>query len=78
MTENEVKKNGWGGKRPGQGRPKGSKNKVKKLVSEARPQHQLRAFPDEWELILKFAAFIKHGKREACERALTEIADMRE
>lgn len=40
----EDVKNTWGGKRTGAGRPVGTT----KEVSVQRPQHQLRAFPDEW------------------------------
>lgn len=47
----EETKNTWGGKRTGAGRPVGTT----KEVSVQRPQHQLRAFPDEWELIREFA-----------------------
>ena len=35
-----------GGKRPGAGRPKGTT----KVVHNVRPQHQLRAFEDEWRM----------------------------
>ena len=48
----EEVKNAWGGKRTGAGRPVGAT----KEVSVQRPQHQLRAFPDEWELIREFAS----------------------
>ena len=43
----EEVKNAWGGKRTGAGRPVGTT----KEVSVQRPQHQLRALPDEWELL---------------------------
>lgn len=54
-----------GGARPGAGRPKGST----KEVSNARPQHQLRAFADEWEMIREFAQIVKKD-RERAERIL--------
>lgn len=63
-TITAAKSSNWGGKRPGQGRPKGSKNKA---PLNPRPQHQLRAFDDEWELILRFAKLVKHGDKERCE-----------
>lgn len=66
----EVKKN-WGGKRAGAGRPVGTK----KEVSVQRPQHQLRAFPDEWELIREFARLVKHVSKEECEQALSDLAE---
>ena len=56
-----------GGVRPGAGRPKGSK---KLGPSDMRPQHQLRADPEEWELIRRFAYMVKHGQREICEEFL--------
>ncbi|MBQ8918759.1 MAG: hypothetical protein IJ056_01435 [Acidaminococcaceae bacterium] len=60
----------WGGKRQGQGRPKGSKNKA---PSDVRPQHQLRADPEEWELIRRFARLVKHGDMEKCRKALEKL-----
>lgn len=45
----------WGGARKGAGRPKGTT----KDVSQIRPQHQVRAFEDEWELIKEFAKIAK-------------------
>ncbi len=58
----------WGGKREGSGRPKGS---VK--AEGVRPQHQLRAYPDEWEMILKFAQLIKHGEKDKCNEFLNQF-----
>ena len=54
-----------GGKRPGAGRPKGSI----KGYSIARPQHQVRAYEDEWEIIKEFAATVKKD-RERAERMM--------
>ena len=62
MDSNAVSKRG--GVRPWAGRPKGSK---KVGPSDMRPQHQLRADPDEWDLIRRFARMVKHGQREVCE-----------
>ena len=57
---------GWGGKRANQtGRPKKPEGQ--------RPQHQLRAYDDEWELIRRFAALVKHGEKDACEEAVRKI-----
>lgn len=79
MANNQVdeitKNNGWGGKRPGQGRPKGSKNKA---PLNPRPQHQLRAFDDEWAMILRFAKMLKHGQRAECELFLARSEQKRE
>lgn len=66
MTEEKKQ---WGGQRPGAGRPKGST----KDGSSVRPQHQLRAYDDEWDLIRRFARLVKHGKMEACEAALDQL-----
>mgnify|MGYP006988905497 FL=1 len=65
MDREKVSKRG--GVRPGAGRPKGSK---KMTPSDARPQHQLRANPDEWKLIQAFARMVKHGQRDICEEFL--------
>lgn len=54
-------KTGWGGKRPGAGRPKGSF----KAKSEQRKQHQLRATEDEWEVIKRFATIVKTDPKRA-------------
>ena len=67
----EEVKNAWGGKRTGAGRPVGAT----KEVSVQRPQHQLRAFPDEWELIREFARLVKHVSKEECEQALSDLAN---
>ena len=66
MTEEKKQ---WGGRRSGAGRPKGST----KDGSSARPQHQLRAYDDEWDLIRRFARLVKHGKTEACKTALDQL-----
>ena len=58
-----------GGARPGSGRKVG----WRKDVSEQRPQCQMRAWPDEWELVKRFARFVKHGDREACEKFLAQM-----
>lgn len=42
----DGKKRQWGGARAGAGRPKSEEG--------TRPQHQVRAFPDEWEIIKAF------------------------
>jgi len=47
----------WGGKREGAGRPKGSVN-----PNGIRKQRQIRAYPDEWELIQKFVKLVKENK----------------
>lgn len=64
-----IEEKQWGGRRPGAGRPKGST----KNGSSVRPQHQLRAHEDEWDLIKRFARLVKHGKMEDCKRALEAL-----
>lgn len=56
---------GWGGKRAGAGRPKGTT----KDTSVQRKQHAVRAFDDEWELIKEFASIVKKD-RERAERMM--------
>lgn len=65
----ESRKKQWGGRRPGAGRPKGST----KDGSSVRPQHQLRAYDDEWDLIRRFAKLVKHGSLDACRDALKKL-----
>lgn len=50
-----------GGRRVGSGRPKGTV----KGYSIARAQHQLRAHPEEWELIKAFAKIVKEDSDRA-------------
>lgn len=62
MTE-EKKKYGWGGKRPNQtGRPKGTTK-----PEGQRPQHQVRAYPEEWEMIKEFAKLVKKDVKRSKE-----------
>lgn len=42
---------------------------------EVRPQHQLRAFADEWEMIKDFARLVKHVSKEECALALKALED---
>lgn len=58
--------NGWGGKRAGAGRPKGTT----KVESNQRKQRQVRAHDDEWELIKKYAEIVKKDRARA-ERMMT-------
>ena len=53
--------NNWGGARKGAGRPVG----WRKAKSEMRPQRQLRAHDDEWQIIKAFAEIVKHGNKQA-------------
>lgn len=63
--------NGWGGRRPNQtGRPKKAEGQ--------RTQHQIRAYDDEWELIRRFAALVKHVDKSACEEAVRKLEEMRD
>lgn len=53
---------GRGGARVGAGRPKGST----KEISNKRPQRQVRAFDDEWEVIKEFMKLVRRiGAKEA-------------
>ena len=45
-----------GGARPGAGRPA--------TAGIARDQHQVRATPDEWEIIKDFAEIVKYGDKQ--------------
>lgn len=66
----EQIKYGWGGKRPNQtGRPKGTT----KGYSNQRPQHQVRAFDDEWNIIKRFTTLVKTSKKEECLKALEAL-----
>ena len=58
-----------GGARPGAGRKAG----WRKEVSQQRPQCQMRAWPEEWELVKAFAHHVKHGDRAACEKFLAKM-----
>ena len=37
-----------------------------------RAQKQMRAYPDEWDLIQRFAKIVKYGDREACKKFIEE------
>lgn len=37
-----------------------------------REQHQVRSYPDEWELIQRFARLVKYGDKAACVKFLDE------
>lgn len=50
-----------GGKREGAGRKAGWYK-----PEGVRPQKQMRAYPEEWELIQRFAKLIKYGDKAAC------------
>ena len=58
-----------GGKREGAGRPKGS---VK--AEGTRKQRQIRAYPDEWELIQKFVKLVKENK-DVCADLLKKLSE---
>lgn len=32
-----------------------------------RPQRQMRAYDDEWQLIQQFAKIVKYGDKDACK-----------
>lgn len=40
-----------------------------------RKQRQLRAYDDEWDLILKFAKMLKHGDKELCKSFIESTCD---
>ena len=37
-----------------------------------RTQKQMRAYPEEWELIQRFAKLVKYGDKQACIQFLNE------
>ena len=39
-----------------------------------RDRRTLRAYPDEWELIVKFANLIKKGDRQTCEKFIDKFS----
>ena len=58
-------------------------NNVEKMRSVGRPagwrksegtraQKQMRAYPDEWELIQRFARLVKYGDKQACQLFLEQ------
>lgn len=53
----------------GKGRPVG----WRKEKSEMRPQRQLRAHDDEWQLIKKFADEVKRGDKEKCKQFISAL-----
>ena len=53
-------KKGRGGARPGAGRPR-----IKPEDSKIRPKNDMRAWPDEWELLKRFKACIIQNKTAA-------------
>ncbi len=64
----EVKPTGRGGRREGAGRPKGTL----KGYSTARPQRQMRAYEEEWELIKAFGQIVKTDPERARRIMKTE------
>ena len=56
MREKGVR---YGGKPLGWRKPEGT-----------RSQKQMRAYPDEWELIQRFAKLVKYGDKAACVKFL--------
>lgn len=59
--------NGWGGVRPGAGRPKGTTK-----PEGVRQQHQVRAYDDEWAIIKEFASIVKKDPERAKRMMKTE------
>ena len=49
----------YGGKPLGWRKPEGT-----------RAQRQMRAYPDEWELIQRFSRLVKYGDKDACKQFL--------
>lgn len=63
----EIKKSKRGGRRPGAGRPK-----LAEEEKHPRPQCNMRAWPEEWALIKRFANIVKTDKIMA-EKELMRI-----
>ena len=57
-----------GGTKAGAGRPVGWRK-----PEGVRQQHQIRAYPDEWELIQKFCRIVKHGDKQKCIELLNAL-----
>ena len=57
-----------GGAREGAGRRK--KNEEDKMI---RPQHQVRAFENEWDLIKRFSAIVKSDRINEAEKVLYDL-----
>ena len=57
-----------GGARPGAGRPPKQPEEILQ-----RKQRQIRAFDDEWEIISRFAALVKHGSTDRCREVLEQL-----
>ncbi len=55
---------GHGGVRPGAGRP---------ALEEKRKMRSMRAFDDEWDIIQKFADFVKSDKKDECVRFVDRV-----
>lgn len=56
-----------GGRREGAGRSLGWRK-----PEGTREQKQMRAYPDEWELIQRFEKLVKYGDKIACVKFLDE------
>lgn len=54
-----------GGKREGAGRPK----------TGTRPQHQCRAFPEEWEVIRKVMKLTRNGHTEELHKIINDYQE---
>lgn len=57
-----------GGARPGAGRPRKGEAEKKQ-----RPQHQVRAWADEWDIIKRFSKLVKSNGKNKCERMIEEL-----
>lgn len=66
MTEQH--KSGRGGRRAGAGRPR-----VAAEQRQERPNHGIRAWPDEWDLIQRFSRAVRADKEMAA--AALEIVE---
>ena len=60
-----------GGKRAGAGRPV-----IAPEQSKTRPQRQVRAWDDEWEIIRRFADLAKSGRIEDCRKLVEKLEQM--
>ena len=61
--------NNWGGVRKGAGRPIG----WRKENPNPRPQRQLRAYDDEWDIINRFAKLVKSGNKSVCMATIEQL-----
>ena len=64
MEAEKIKKRG--GSRAGAGRPA-------LAAKDKRTNRTMKAFDDEWDLINRFAALVKHGNKDRCKEFIEKV-----